>query len=97
MKKQIGQVSVDSGSIWVGDPCYVLGEDSSSGPEDWAAYCTILDNLGHWSSDNSYIEPFGHGVGMYIQTTWGDGTYPVIGKFDKAGRLTSVTVNFDGE
>jgi len=97
MKKQIGFVGVDSGSVWVGDPCYVIGEDSSFSPKSWADYCKILEDENYWSSENSFIEPLGSEIGIHIQTRYGDGSYPVFGEFDRDGRLTGFSVDFDYE
>lgn len=80
--KQIGSVSVDAGCIWVGDPCYVIGGDSSFSPALWADYCKILDEIDHWDSGESYCEPLGDGIGMHVQTMYGDGSYPVYAEFD---------------
>lgn len=93
--KEIGTVFVDAGCIWIGDPCYVLGKDSTHGPEDWSSYCDLLADKGHWHSDESYIEPLGRGIGMHVQTLYGDGEYPLIAEFNASGQITKVTVDFD--
>lgn len=80
--EQIGELYVDAGCIWLGDPCYVLGADSSNGPKTWSDYCDLLDELGHWNSHEPMIEPFGHGIGMHVQTMYGDGSYPVYAEYE---------------
>ena len=97
MKEFIGEVFVDAGCVWVGDPCYVMGEDSSSGPQTWSEYCEKLRELGHWDSGQSQCEPLGKGIGLHIQTLYGDGTYPVYAEINSDGKVTSFTVNFDDD
>ena len=97
MKKQIGTVFVDSGSVWVGDPCYVIGGDASHAVEDWNAYHKNLTDLGFWGNQDASIEPLGIGVGMHIQTYWGDGEYPVFAEMEDSGRIKSITIDLYGE
>ena len=98
MNKIIGHVAVDSGQIMVGDPCYLEDwkghefGDSKPGEYSYAGACTAT------LSDEGYGElnfNGGHaGAAVAVGTLYGDGTYPVIGTFNSAGRLTSITVDF---
>jgi len=46
MKKHIGNIGVDAGLCWIGDPCYVLPEDShectGEAIHDWGVFCDIM-------------------------------------------------------
>lgn len=74
--------------IWVGDPCYVIGRDSSHGPEDWAEFCAKT-NL-----DQPVDEPLGDGIGFAIESGYGDGSYPVYVRRSREGRIAAVKVIF---
>lgn len=90
-----GHTDVDAGLIWVGDPCYVMGDDASSRVVDWGDdFCDPL-----WASDHEekgFSSPLGSGVGVAVQSGYGDGAYPVYVTY-KDGRIASVEVVFIGE
>ncbi|MBT61113.1 MAG: hypothetical protein CMA63_06155 [Euryarchaeota archaeon] len=83
-------VNVDAGCIWIGDPCYVLGNDASSRVNDWVDdFCEKLDY------DKNVNQPLGKGVGLCIDSGYGDGRYPVEVEVDTfSGRVKSVTISF---
>ena len=99
-KKLIGQVGVDAGLIWIGDPCYVLHTENppKSIGKDWGDFCDKL----HKNADEhstSFNFDMGHeGLGVCVSSGYGDGLYPVYaqisdeGKFGK--RVKSVTIKF---
>lgn len=96
--EKIGEVWVDAGCVWVGDPCYVFGKDSSFGPSSWSEYCDILDKAGHWNSDKDYIASLGEGIGLHIETLYGDGSYPVYAEYGEGfgGRgISRIIIDFD--
>jgi len=88
-----GHVYVDAGCIWIGDPCYVMGDNASNRVRDWIKdFCRKLDN------SKRVQQPLGVGVGMCINSGYGDGRYPVTVKYDShSGRPASVTITFIGE
>ena len=96
MKKLIGHMSVDAGLCWVGDPCYVMGDEATSRVHDWDEFCKLLRNDGeqheHWTA------PLGEGTGFAINTGYGDGSYPVYIETSDEGawgdRVKSVTIQF---
>ena len=92
-REYVGTVGVDSGSIWVGDPCYVIGEDSSYGVKDWDEYCDKL-----FANDpkllNPVHEPLGSQIGLSIGCFGGDGGYPVYITRGRDGLVTKVEVFF---
>ena len=95
MRKQIGTVSVDAGLIWIGDPCYVLGDDASHRVTNWSDFCDKLygDNM-----KDGFSEPLGNGVGVAVSSGYGDGEYPVFAEFSDEGdwgiRVKSITIEF---
>lgn len=92
MRKLLGNASVDSGLIYIGDPCYISGRK----PE--ADYKEILEQLGD-SVSASLIFKLGHeGAGVVSSTLHGDGTYPVYGYFkDENPRPYKLEICFDEE
>ena len=66
-------VAVDAGMNWIGDPCYVMGQDASHGVENWNEFCERMDDLG----SPAVSEPLGDGVGVAVQSGYGDGRYEV--------------------
>lgn len=97
MKKFIGFVSVDSGSVWVGDPCYVIPSEAADSVESWSDYCDALDKINHWTSGKSFCQPLGQGIGLHVQTRYGDGSYPVFAEVNSDGSISNVTIDFDDE
>ncbi|MEO2122451.1 MAG: hypothetical protein ABGY10_03905 [bacterium] len=86
----IGCIYVDAGLCWLGDPCYVLGDEASSRVKDWGEFVDAL----HEGSGTS--APLGEGVGVAVSTGWGDGKYPVEVK-RRAGRVAEVRIVFIAE
>lgn len=102
IKKLLGKVGVDSGLIWIGDPCYILADKKrGKSPEDSISYSELLDLL-----DNSeplrhcsVPYPLGHeGLGVCSTTYEGDGTYPVYGYFRNGeNRPFKIEIDFQSD
>jgi hypothetical protein len=97
--KKIGSVFVDAGIVMVGDPCYTLSDDASHRTEvatDWSKFCEMMfapgpHQRGH--HEGEAVEPLGEGVGIVVQTGWGDGEYPVFVEY-AGGRIARLVVEF---
>ncbi len=81
----LGEVGVDTGMVWIGDPCYVIGEDASHGFATWADFCA--------EHKRNRLQPAGQHNGLAIPSGWGDGVYPVFVK-RLSGRVSEVKVVF---
>lgn len=97
--QKIGVIGVDAGLCWVGDPCYIIDKDASDHPcISWSEFCEKLDDSleVRWKQWNYKA---GHaGLGVTVQTGYGDGTYPVSVKVNNEGRVLAVMVDFsEGE
>jgi hypothetical protein len=93
-RKYLGTVDVDSGSIWIGDPCYVMGDDASHRVRDWGDdYCDkyFADLLDQKKVNN---EPLGQGVGVAVPNFGGDGSYPVFVTYGRDGLVTKAEIYF---
>jgi hypothetical protein len=44
--RQIGEVGIDAGLCWIGDPCYILHADPMPKAigKDWSEFCDLLDD-----------------------------------------------------
>jgi len=97
--EQVGEIGVDAGLCWVGDPCYIMGKDASSHPcEKWSDFCAQLhSDPDHEKGFKQWDYPAGHsGLGVTVNTGYGDGTYPVFIRRNHEGRVAEVKVVFDG-
>ena len=90
---QVGTVDVDSGTVFVGDPCYTATSDASHHIKTWSEWCAKFP----WNKENyDVVEPAGSGIGLSIPTMYGDGSYPVYAEIE-GGRIARVTIDFDPE
>ncbi len=89
-KTLAGHICVDAGLCWVGDPCYVMGEESSYGVDSWGEFCDK-----HFANDSAadVTEPLGQGIGFAISTGYGDGAYPVYVTKEN-GRVKKIEIKF---
>ena len=97
--EEIGQISVDAGICWLGDPCYILHTDSGKPPttlgKSWEEFCKLLGSKDIISFDHEK----GHeGLGVVVSSGLGDGLYPVYVKRvqDKefGNRIAEVKIKF---
>jgi len=90
----VGHIGIDAGLCWIGDPCYVLGDDASFRVRSWDKFCSKL------GKDYPQIaQPIGDGIGFAISTGIGDGYYPVTVETVDLGkswgkRVSRVTIDF---
>lgn len=97
--EKIGQVGVDAGSIWLGDFCYVYPNDEKPKRPDiignnWHEFCEILDAGGF---GETRYQAFGNGIGILVESGYGDGAYDVYIRRDpRDGRIMGVYVDFEG-
>ena len=96
IKKLIGHIGVDSGLVWIGDPCYILHREDdlpSTLGENWEELCEIIGN--------SYYKSFCYakdreGLGVVSSTLYGDGYYPVFGIFKRGeDRPKRIIIEFE--
>ncbi len=101
MKKEetvlVGNIGVDAGLCWVGDPSYIMGANASGRPESWDKFCDSLGN--DFPTMKSFNFKLGHeGLGVCVSTGYGDGVYPVYATIsdepDWGKRIKSITIVF---
>lgn len=93
-KVKIGSVSVDSGLIWCGDPCYFWKPKKGEPPS------AVTREIGTWGEmgEQFFATPFPHHkdfnqLGVVVSSGMGDGTYPVYATID-GGTICDMTVVF---
>lgn len=108
-KEVKGCVSVDSGLVMVGDPCYTIHK-SITAPKDydrlpkafgksWDDFCTNTLHKAGKHFDRAYLEHDSGAAGLaFIEGNFGgDGLYPVYEITDKNGRVKQLIIDFDAE
>lgn len=72
----VGEIGVDAGLCWLGDPCYCVTPDATEHPaKTWNEFCEKLD---HAKRAQQWNYKIGHaGLGVTVTTGYGDGNYPV--------------------
>ena len=103
---KVGVIGVDAGLCWIGDPCYFLHDDNSKDKdlgESWSSstgFCKILEQKQKESGQPAaqFNYDLGHpGLGICVNTGYGDGTYDVFIKKNEEGRVMEAKVIFIDE
>jgi len=88
----VGEIGVDAGICWIGDPCYIIGKDASN--NIWPTWNSFCDTIDPEKRTQQYNYKLGHaGLGVLVSTGFGDGVYPVEANFKK-GRVKEVRIKF---
>jgi hypothetical protein len=98
--KQIGEIGVDAGLCWIGDPCYILHKKQPPKAigRSWDGFCDILRDDDQYPVCKQFCYDLGHaGLGVVVSTGYGDGVYPVYAEFNDDGRIAKVWVEFIGQ
>jgi len=82
--EKVGEVGVDAGLMWLGDPCYIMGDDATYRVHNWDNFCARL-NLNKQTNQLK--------AGVCVSTGYGDGVYPVEVK-RRDGRIAEVRIVF---
>lgn len=93
--EEVGLVGVDSGHVWIGDPCYVILDPDDARPAEFGS--AFDDLVGQMTSEDAVQWSFdqGHpGLGVSVRSGFGDGGYPVYVKRTKTGEVAAVLVQF---
>ena len=95
--KKIGEIGVDAGLCWIGDPCYILHQKQPPQAigKDWEEFCDIVSKDKQNPTAKQFHYDLGHpGLGIAVETGYGDGTYPVYAAITEEGRVARVWVDF---
>ena len=86
--KLIGTFGVDSGMIWVGDPCYI-DKDDKPPFDEWMRFCNAQDKARGKEGGPGSKQ---YDSGLAIDTKHGDGRYNV---YSFRGH-SCIIIDFDG-
>ena len=86
-----GSIGVDSGTVMIADPCYLIGKNNLTDDHGWDNVCNQLSESNH---NPIGFTLRGFGGGIISPTHHGDGEYPVYITFDADGRPTKMEVIF---
>lgn len=87
---QIGSIGVDSGLVYIGDPCYFVPDSrefegekldkDEKPPEPLNDWCNFVDSLGEsYPTLKSFPYKSGYeGLGVCVSSGFGDGKYKVM-------------------
>jgi hypothetical protein len=91
---KVGEIGVDAGLCWIGDPCYIHKNEGEEVPKEWGkTWIEFLETL--WSREEKgkptavqFNYDLGHpGLGVCVSTGYGDGTYPVFAEISDEGKF----------
>jgi hypothetical protein len=105
--KKVGVVAVDSGTIWLGDPCYVLHREPTPPDlgKDWQDFSRRtfereekagtpgVAQFQRHHSEEGYCQGW-EALGVTVSTGYGDGVYPVEVRRSEDGRIAEVRIVF---
>ena len=97
IKKVIGYCPVDSGQIFIIDPCYLSEwKDGEAYPEkpDGNHYSKCCEVTNNKDSGGEVLVSAVAGKGVAVSSGLGDGLYPVIATYDKDGIVKKIEVKF---
>jgi len=89
----VGHVGVDSGTLWIGDPCYAVTGDRYRPKEDLVDLISgSADAYGPGAVFEEHPE-LKASVGMIIGGFGGDGIFPVKVKRDDRGLICEIKID----
>ncbi|MDP3013870.1 MAG: hypothetical protein Q8M92_06470, partial [Candidatus Subteraquimicrobiales bacterium] len=98
--KLIGIINVDSGLVWIGDPCYTLHKEPKEIGKTWGEFCEkLVEQDGESGPPTRAMFKHDNGKkGLGIcASVCGDGGYRVVENLDEYGRTKSIEILFEDE
>lgn len=90
--KKIGMIGVDSGTIIISDPCYLIGEG-------WTDEDYDKEVCSDWDRGKQIKNDIGAYKAVLSSTGFGDGVYPVYAEIEDLGefgkRVSRVIIDFE--
>lgn len=92
---RIGRIAVDSGTVAVADPAFVMmfaRQQAQAGLDPWETFCERSE----FGPSDPFGEPMGQAAGLHVETPHGDGVYPVYAELDElTGRPLRLVIDLD--
>lgn len=98
-----GYQGVDSGTVIISDPCYVLADEErlyKNGKPYDKTYTEFLDDTIKREAAGESLDvrqPWGDGSVTILSTTYGDGSYPIYIQRNHEGRPTAILIDLAQE
>ena len=93
--ERAGEIGVDAGLCWVGDPCYCVTPDADEHPAGtWAEFCGLQEAAEHNGVKQWHYRAGHPGLGVTVQID--DGCYPAYVRRTTDGHIAEVKVVFLG-
>ena len=91
--KLIGKISVDSGLVFIGDPCYLSDKNPF---KDWNGFCDKIDGKTTAAITHrlEVDDTNDCAMGIISSTGWGDGIYDVLALIDR-GQVKEIRILLD--
>jgi hypothetical protein len=96
--EQIGEIRVDSGLCWIGDPRHVIHRDQplpKAIGTNWQNFCDGIREEDTPFRSRQFNHDSGQsGLGVAVESGYGGGVYSVMAAFNEEGRVSRVWVDF---
>lgn len=102
--EKVGEAGVDSGTVWLGDPCYLTEDEAVTEPlsEDWGRVMLECSNFylaNGRAAIRGEVKPLLDATvskgGVVVGSFGGDGSYPVYVKRSADGYVLAAMIVFD--
>ena len=93
--KKIGEIGVDAGLCWIGDPCYCVTPDADEHPaKSWSEFCDMLDGVKNPIAKQFHYKMGHSGLGVCVTSGHGDGVYDIFVRYTDEGSISEMKVVF---
>lgn len=92
-----GRTGVDTGSILITDPCYVVRNPGDEHFEPYKSYDQLIGAVDFEAPYSQLTNQYGADIGVYITHFGGDGVFAVYVDVDpKTKQVLGAQIRFDG-
>lgn len=94
--ERVGEIGVDAGLCWIGDPCYIIHNETPNHHlgRSWQEFCDELHKHEKNGATQFHYNKGHAGLGVCVSTGYGDGCYPVYVERNEEGRVKRLVVEF---
>ena len=89
-----GVVAIDSGNLWLGDPCYLLDPALKRARELGTSWADLIPKMIASDAQQWSFDAGTPGLGVTVATGYGDGHYLVRVRRTPTGKVAAVMVEF---
>jgi hypothetical protein len=92
--EEVGFVAVDSGHVWIGDPCYVLDPSVPRPRQLGKRWEDIVPTMVANDAVQWHFDAGSPGLGISLASGYGDGAYVVRVRRDDEGMIVAAMIEF---